>query len=285
MVIARALGRWSHMAVRRLLTPPQAAARATDHDQPTLSAEGPTTSASAQRRTDELAATRRAEPPTYTSTVKSGPRVPAKVVAGAIVAAAILAIAIVVAVRSQSTSSGVATSLSATKESAVFTPAAPPPAAPSTTRTALERLKALGPLDGRYSCERTPRQQPASAALDQLSCFAPISPEPWIPNIVTLDLFADAEALDSALNQSLNQFSSKGGRPQPCPGFSAVPADWHPASAPQRTDGKIGCLWSPGELSSPYLYWTSNAQLVLGEVTDVSNLNKLYQWWLGAYGQ
>ena len=101
---------------------------------------------------------------------------------------------------------------------------------------------------------------------------------------VSLYQFGDKSSLDNALNSALHKTYIKGSKPQACPGLSSVPQAWHHAATPDKTEGQIGCLWANDAIETPYLYWTSNAQLVFGELEDVSNLDVLYRWWLANYG-
>jgi serine/threonine protein kinase len=215
-----------------------------------------------------------------------------KVTFAVVTIAAVAAVAATIIVTGRTSSGGGNAAQSSTTELSPTTTATPPPPSMTSAPDPVARLHALAPR-GPYRCDPpSPSvapwrdEQARLGTLAVLLCFAPIPNRgPWVPGIVTLYLFGDQGSMDNAFKQFLNKYASKGGVPEPCPGLSAVPQAWHRPATPQQTEGEIGCLWSPGEMSTPYLYWTSNSELVLGEVEDVSNLHKLYEWWLTTYGQ
>lgn len=89
-------------------------------------------------------------------------------------------------------------------------------------------------------------------------------------------LFADPDSMNRAFQ---NDLTGRGPDfvTSPCPGWDAsVPAPWHYTETPAETAGQIFCGTFKG---APDIEWTRDRELLLLNVHDGPDLNRLFQWW------
>jgi hypothetical protein len=140
--------------------------------------------------------------------------------------------------------------------------------ASSTTTTTAPLTAAQSQLLGlvaSYKC--TPED--ASVGIAYVFC----NPASSVINTLSFWLFADQPSLDRAMAATYGAF-------QPCPGQTQPgPQDWHRASDPQHSAGKVGCYLN--QRTSYYtVQWSVDSEMLLGEATTAfGGFDSPYQWW------
>ena len=179
------------------------------------------------------------------------PKILASVAVVAVAATAVVAVVLTTGNRS-SPHAGIASSTTST--TAALTPA---------------QSRLLG-LVSSYKC--TPQESRVGIA--QVSCDSGSS----ALNQLYFTLFADQPSLDRAMAAPPQDYGETSRSFTLCPPREALqpgPQDWHRATDPQHSAGKIECLTSPNEVR-----WSVDSELLLGEAANWSGeLSSIYQWW------
>lgn len=143
---------------------------------------------------------------------------------------------------------------------------APPAAADPTP----DEQKLYGLLSKGYTPQDCQLSPPVGNQTASLSCN--VNGDLGGPFSAEYALYRNSRSLQAAFFSAIGDTTLV-----PCPGVNQSPTVWHLQGAPDQPAGSIAC-GDNGQLSD--VYWTSNANLLLGHADSIDRIPRLYEWWL-----
>ena len=152
-------------------------------------------------------------------------------------------------------------------------PSSPAGIGSSTTTTTAPLTSAQSRLLGLVASYNNCTPTKASIGIAEVQCNGGSSAF----NQLYFTLFADQPSLDRAIADPHDWVGVSPRSFGTCPGTGEPPGphDWHRATDPQQSAGKVACVINPYGVR-----WTVDSDLLLGEAASWSgDLSAIYQWW------